>query len=141
MQLNVTSSDTIVYFFPLFTNPPPPLSLSCFLPMSTFLFFLTSALQYRQTVYMKIYSLPWGRSEISREVTCKWQGEESDLIDWPQALYVKIGKAHREEENWFLLGEAHCPLPFFFSLSLSFCFPLLHAFFYCASHAETRSDL
>lgn len=55
---------------------------------------------------MKIYSLPWGRAKISREVTYKWQGGESDLIDWPQALYIKIGKAYTEEESWFLLGEA-----------------------------------
>lgn len=60
---------------------------------------------------MKIYSLPWGRSKISREVTYKWQGGESDLIDWPQALCIKIAKAYTEEESCFLLGEACFSLP------------------------------
>lgn len=87
--------------------------------VSAFLFFFTSVLQCSQTVYMKIYSLPWGESKISREVTYKWQGGESDLIDWPQALYIKIGKAYREEGSRVLLGEALCSSPSFLCPCLS----------------------
>lgn len=87
--------------------------------VSAFLFSFTSVLQCSQTVYMKIYSLPWGESKISREVTYKWQGGESDLIDWPQALYIKIGKAYREEGSRVLLGEALCSPPSFLCPCLS----------------------
>lgn len=38
-------------------------------------------------------------------------GRESDLIDWLQALYIEIAKAHTEEESWFLLGEARFSPP------------------------------
>lgn len=88
---------------------------------------------------MKTYSLPWGRSEISREVTYKWQGGESDLIGWPQALYIKIAKAYTEEESWFLLGEAHFSPPSPLSPCLFTLVSLVP--FFCTSRAEIVLDL
>lgn len=76
---------------------------------------------------MQIFSQPWGRSEISREVTYKWQGGESDLIDWPRAWYSEMGKAHRAKESRFPPGDNVLLSPSFCS-SLAFHSLLLWAF-------------
>lgn len=123
MQLNVTSSDTIIYCLSIVQQKKAPKPTRVFVLFSLrehFPIFLNLCIAVQLTVYMKIYSLPWGRFEISREATYKWQGGESDLIDWLQALRIKIGKAYREEESWFLLGEALCS-------PLSFLYPFLFA--------------